>query len=457
MSRIHVAAVTLALTGVGHAPLPHATRPTTRHAGERVTFALPASSDHLRHRHLIAIALLRGRTVHLTRPRIHGRHAVTRLTAHGLRKAGLQKTNARGHARAELFAGRRRVATTHFAVAGFGRPPVARRPTLPTKTGTGTTTGPTTTTPGPATGAPSPSPSTTSPLIWAPPTLINPITIKVQSGLDPEEIDLNPSLDYILRMPATAVSGTIEINGGHNVVLVGGEVTVPSTADQTDNGADGTDTAIYVRGSTGTVHIEGVQIDGQTNTMFDGIDVNAPQATVQVENVRMTGLWGSYSTEHADAIQTWGGVKDLEVDDLTVQGDYQGLSVSPDLGSVGSAQFDNIDLTAEPWPAALAAESSGGGTMIWLTRGSNTCTTTPMSFSNVYVDDATGGRVATGDTVWPATNSTLPCPAHQTGDRVSWPALPISGVVTLGVPPNGPFVPAGSAGIGYQSPGYAAP
>ena len=118
-----------------------------------------------------------------------------------------------------------------------------------------------------------------APLIWAPPILTNPTTIDVKSG-DPDVLNLSTSKDYILQMPATPDVGTIEINGGHNVVIMGGQITVPSTANQTDNGADDTDTAIYIKGSTGTVHIEGMLINGQTNTMFDGIDINAPQATV---------------------------------------------------------------------------------------------------------------------------------------------------------------------------------
>jgi hypothetical protein len=296
-----------------------------------------------------------------------------------------------------------------------------------------------------------------APLTWAPPALSYPTTIYVKSGLDPDVLDLSTSKDYIIKLPASGDTGTVEIDGGHNVVLIGGQITVPSTANQTDNGADNTDTAIYVRGSTGTVQIEGVLITGQTNTMFDGIDTNAPQATVQVENVRMTNLWGSLSSEHADAIETWGGVKTLRVDDLTAQGDYQGLTVKPDMGSIGSAQFQNVDLTAEPPPAALASRYVPGGKMLWLTSGTSSCTTTPMSFSNVYIDDETSSLPG-GNTVWPSTTSTLACRAKQTGNTLSFPGLSkISGSVILGAPSTGSFVPAGTVGVGYQSPGYAAP
>jgi hypothetical protein len=366
---------------------------------------------------------------------------------------------SRSQATARLFADGYEIAQTKFRVPAFGhsaprrhrKTPATNVSTSPTPTptpatGTTTTVG---TTGGGVTSAP-------APLLWAPPALTNPTTIYVKSGLDPDLLKLSTSKDYILKMPAGVDTGTLEIDGGHNVVVIGGQITVPSTANQNDNGADDTDTAIYVKGSTGTVHIEGMLINGQTNTMFDGIDINAPQATVQVENVRVTGLWGSYTSEHSDAIQTWGGVKVLRVDDFSAQGDYQGLSVDPtSYGSVGSGQFQNVDLTAEPPPAALASKYSPGGVMLWLTTG--TCTTTAMSFANVYVDNATNS-IPSGSTVWPSTTSTLPCRAQQTGNAVSWPGLPtIKGSVILGAPPTGSFVPAGSVGVGYQTPGYAAP
>lgn len=276
----------------------------------------------------------------------------------------------------------------------------------------------------------------------------------VQSGLDPDKLNLSTSRDYVLVLPPQGIHGTIWINGGHNVVLIGGEITVPSSANQTDNGADDTDTAIYVQGSTGTVHIEGVLINADPNVMFDGIDVNAPGATVDVENVRMENVYGSSTTEHADVIQTWGGASALRVDHLTAAGDYQGLTIAPALGTLGMADIRNVDLTLTESPAALAATTTGGGYMIWLTEGTTTCNSSPASFTNVYVANE-ADHVANSNTVWPPSTAALPCRSTLSADEVSWPGLPITGAVTLGSPTAGPFVPAGTAGNKYQSPGYA--
>jgi hypothetical protein len=293
-----------------------------------------------------------------------------------------------------------------------------------------------------------------APLKWAPPALSSPKTVSVPGGHDPYVLNLDTSQDYIVDLPAAGLHGTLEINGGHNVVLTGGEIVVPSSANQSDNGADGSDTALYVRGSTGVVHLEGLLLRGEENVQFDGIDVNAPEAVIQVENVRMSELYGSQMTEHADAIQPWGGAKALEIDRLTADGDYQGLTINPNNGSsVAGSDIENVNLTVDPRPAALAESSVGGGIMLWLTTETSTCNARPVRLSNVYIDNESG-RVPSTETVWPSPTSGLPCAAVISGGRASWPRLPVSGSVSLSAPPAGSFVPAGVAGISYVSPGY---
>ena len=285
-----------------------------------------------------------------------------------------------------------------------------------------------------------------------PSELTQPQVVTVKSGHDPDVLNLSTSSDYIVELPAE-IRGTVEINGGHNVVLIGGAVTVPATANQSDNGADDTDTAIYVRAATGTVHIEGVLIRAETNTQFDGIDVNAPLATVQVENVRMEDVYGSSTSEHADVIQTWGGARALRVDHLTASGDYQGLTIAPSLGSVGSAELHDVDLIDEAPPAALAGATHGGGIMLWLTAGTESCQSSPVTLDNVFIANETE-RVASADTVWPSPSSKLPCDAVAQQNALSCRGSR-TGSVNLGAPPGGPFVPQGVAGDSYVSPGYS--
>jgi hypothetical protein len=292
-------------------------------------------------------------------------------------------------------------------------------------------------------------------LEWAPPRLTSPKTIVLQSGLDPDYIWLPPNQDAIIKFPPGGIHGAVEIDGGHNVVMIGGSITVPSSANQSDNNSDDTDQAIYIRQSTGTVHIEGIQITGDPNTQFDGIDINAPSASVQLENIRVTNLWGSDTTQHADVVQTWGGVGTLRIDRLSADGDYQGLTIDPDLGPVGPVDIEDVDLTYEAIPSALAPITVGGGYMIWLTKGVTSCSAPAQTtFSNVYVYDESQ-RVRASNTIWPPSVGTnLPCAGEVSGTTATWNNLAVTGHVTLTAPPSGPFVPVGVAGDSYRPLGY---
>lgn len=293
-------------------------------------------------------------------------------------------------------------------------------------------------------------------LHWPTPRLRHPRTIHVGNG--PTRITLSPKHDYRLVLPSTGKIGSLWINGGHNVVLIGGKITIPTTANQTDNGRDNTDTGIYIEDATGTVHIEGLLITGQPTVMFDGIDVNAPRATVQLENIRVNNVWGSSTSEHADVVQTWGGFRALQIDRLTANGDYQGLTIDPDLGREGPVDIRDVDLTLDHPPNALISKTVGGGQMLWLTSGLTTCTTAAsVSLTNVFIA-RDGTRLSPRELVWPqaGTSPLRRCHGVLKHHTVTWPRLPIAGRVVLGRPPGGSFVPTGVAGSNYVSPGYDA-
>jgi len=361
------------------------------------------------------------------RPKKAARHA------HGHRAAPRCRAHARRHARRCRAARARRHAPGPKAPAA----PPAAPPVVPT-----TPSQP------PAPASPTPVQSLVAapaagPLRWAPPKLVNPITVDVGNGFT--RTTLSTTQDYIVKLPPTLKQGATAIVGGHNVVIVGGEVTIPLGAvDDNLHRA-----AIYLKGATGTVHVEGLKIDDPGGELFDGVTIAAPDATVQLENMRIVGLRGGQSSFHADVVQPWGGVRDLRIDHLTGSSDYQGLTLQEDLGPIGSAELSNVDLTALN-PATL----DGGGHMVWLTTGSTTCTTYPVSLSNVYVRPRTGRTLA--NSVWPQLNAPIGC--HEAGTTIAtWPALPFTGGVQAGAPASGNYVPMGAAGLGYASPGYATP
>jgi hypothetical protein len=279
---------------------------------------------------------------------------------------------------------------------------------------------------------PAPAPATGTKLRWAPPPLSSPITIAVGQG--DQFLALDVTKDYILQMPSVPHLGSITIDGGHNVVMIGGH-------EQMRAGQSG-DAGLVVRDNTGTVHLEGLQIDPLAGAQYDAIQIASPASVVQIENVRAMGLRGSYSSNHTDVVQPYGGVKDLRIDHLTASTNYQGLFLRPDAGPIGSIELQNIDITYDN------VAPNTGGYLLWLTTG---CTTAPVSMSKVYLKPRSGWSL--GKTVWPDVTDAK-CPALLKGTTVAWPKLPVSGVATLGPAPSGAFVPWSGAGIGYVAAGY---
>jgi hypothetical protein len=285
------------------------------------------------------------------------------------------------------------------------------------------------------------------PLRWAPPALHDPTTILLGRGYS--DTTLDPERDYVIRLPSADKRGGVTIEGGHDVVVIGGHVTLPSGAPP---GAanDRYRTGLYLKGQTGTVHVEGVLFDAAPGVRWDAIDIDAPAATVQLENVRADGVRGGFHSFHADVVQPWGGVRALRIDHLSASSNYQGLTLPIDEGPIGSAQVSHVDLHG------LSAGAQGTGHLLWLTTGSRTCRSYPVALHDVYVRPRAGETL--GETVWPQRGHPGRCAARTHDAVASWPRLRrIRGDVRAGAPPGGSYVPPGVAGVGYVSPGYAVP
>jgi hypothetical protein len=285
------------------------------------------------------------------------------------------------------------------------------------------------------------------PLRWAPPELRDPETIALDDGYT--DMTLDPERDYVIELPHGDKHGGVTIEGGHDVVLIGGHVTLPPGAPP---GAanDRYRTGLYLKGQTGTVHVEGLLLDAAPGVRWDAIDIDAPAATVQLENIRADGVRGGFHSFHADVVQPWGGVRALRIDRLTASSNYQGLTLPIDKGPIGGARISHVDLHG------LAAGAQGTGHLLWLTTGSRTCHDYPVLLHDVYVSPRAGETLADG--VWPQRGRPRGCAARVRRGVASWPRLPaVHGVVHAGSPPDGAYVPPGVAGAGYVSPGYAAP
>lgn len=271
----------------------------------------------------------------------------------------------------------------------------------------------------PAVTSSAPSPSL-QPLTWSPPKLTDPQTIQVDQ--QNRFLDLDRNRDYIIRMPdyGLEVSGGLWINGGHNIVLIGGAIGI---RDQGPNPSVESRRGLHLKDQTGVVHIEGLIFYGED--LSEGIQMSAPQATVQLQNIRIEEIRArdqeGFTDNHPDLVQPWGGVKELRVDGLTGTTDYQGFFLRSDRpGSpIGAVDLRRVNVTGRRTHQYL-----------FFADGSF-----PVRARDIWV------RSQNPDKKWEFTFRPRP-------NQRPW------SVVKRGTAPEGEFVPRGTAGTRYHSPGY---
>jgi hypothetical protein len=252
-----------------------------------------------------------------------------------------------------------------------------------------------------------------------PPKLHSPQTVNVTASHN--LITLNPHHDYVIKMPSSALREPLSIAGGHNVVMIGGEINIPRLGKHASIDAR---RGLLLKGQTGVAHVEGLLIRGKGLT--EGIDLDQRlHATVQIENVRIVGVHArdekNFSDNHPDVIQTWAGPARLYVDRLTGSTDYQGLFLNPQ--QFGGRKnrprlfsFSHVNIAGLPTARYL----------LW--RGS------PF-------------RIRLSD-FWLKPSRARPAAQSM------WPSPKVWPGVQLGVPASGDFVPVRRVGVHYVSPGY---
>lgn len=261
-----------------------------------------------------------------------------------------------------------------------------------------------------ASGDVSYSPSASDPmtLSWSPPALVDPITVEV----DREWIGLDTARDYRVVFPDSPVRHRVSIEGGRNVVIIGGEIDIPW---QGDGAPIYKRRGLLLKGQTGTVHVEGLLIGGED--LSEGIQIAAPEATVQLQNIRIEHVHArdqvNFSDNHPDVVQVWGGVGELRIDRLTGQSDYQGIFLKEDLGPMGPTTLRRVHIQGDPTARYL----------YWNENNLD------VTLDRAYVTPAPDRSLEA--TLWP--------------DIQSWPGLGV------GLPPDGEYVPRDLVGIGYQA------
>lgn len=260
-------------------------------------------------------------------------------------------------------------------------------------------------------------------LTWAPPPLVHPIEITIQDDApktwnSSRNLKLRQDRDYILHMPKPVTEGPVAIWGGHNVVLIGGEIHFKNAGSKAGCG-------LYVQATKGTFHLEGVRITSDGELLGDGIDLamREPNSMMQIENVRIGMCYGERNKNHNDCIQTWAGPPTLRIDRLTGRSTYQGFFLLPNQHEPKEQlhlfDFRHVNLET-------------GGYNLWYQDNPPI----PLHIEDVWVKPYDPRR-------WP--------------DWVLWPKGSNKTVwkkVRCGTPPGKDFVPDGVAGCNYRSPGY---
>jgi Bacterial Ig domain len=277
-------------------------------------------------------------------------------------------------------------------------------------------------------------------LSWAPPALSNAVTINVTNAN--RRLFLDNAKDYRLNI-TEHLKRELWIEGGRNVVVVGGHITIDQYGAG-DSYQDNTALKIRYGAAGGTVHVEGLLIDGAY--VADGIAL-ATQRNVQIENVRVERTY-ALKGAHPDCLQPQAGAGAIRIDRFTCSTDLQGIFLRDDTYPIGASDFRHVNITGAP-----------GRVLFWQTTSKS-----PVSLSDFWIHTdspwgpfgwwvypSTDGKTWTG-----GTDMSRIAVVSADGSYLTFAGSSnsISGRINKGRPPNGDFVSRSLAGMGYASPGY---
>ncbi|WP_432577326.1 hypothetical protein [Kineococcus esterisolvens] len=209
--------------------------------------------------------------------------------------------------------------------------------------------------------------------------------------------------DVRIEWPSTPVDveGGLQLNGGRNVVSVGGTVKPSKRYFPSGQDTPNDNRCLYITGnnrSAGprTVHIEGLHCAGEH--IWEGINIDARgergSLTVNLRNILIDGVNVEYpggSGKHigGDALQVWNGPHALRVDGFTAKNlEYQGFFLQPysrGSGSLGDWDIRNVN---------LVGADSGSAFLLWV----SSLNRIDVDWENVYVEG--GGDRSRSRTVW---------------------------------------------------------
>lgn len=274
---------------------------------------------------------------------------------------------------------------------------------------------------------------------------------------------LDDTKDYRIVLPDVPLTHRLDIWGGRNVVIIGGAFKLKGYSDLDNNKA----ALVFwhsdkYRPDTRIIHVEGVHFDMADARDRDALALNDQTAIFQVQNVRFENVNGDHDGLHPDAIENWGGAKELRIYKSTVITDHQGFFLSP-IQPSHDRPMERIDLRKVDFrrnegeygrypnhkcPIYLWLVNYHPGSCVTYERGA--------ILEEIYAVHPQNCWDFGMNTAVPNTIQPEGCLASVSADSTEmyWPTLPIEGSIRQGTPIDGEFVPAGVAGVDYVSPGY---
>ena len=289
-----------------------------------------------------------------------------------------------------------------------------------------------------------------APLSLEPPLLVDANVVRLDPLHGPFNLRLDIAKDYLILFPRAPMRRGLIVSGGRNVVIVGGEVEIPWRGD---NPTIAERRAFFFRDQAGTLHLEGIKLHGEDLT--EGIQLNTPNADVQIANVAVIDVHArdqdSFTDNHPDLIQSFGGAHSITIERFTGSTDYQGLffhSATDGATKHGPIAIHDTNIIGLPTARYL----------LWFSLDGHEDT---VSLKNVWLEVPSQRSGGIGRAVWPDVNGDFPHRAESINyagtSAIIWPeemTPQILGHVTQGSPPAGNFVNADFVGTNYISPGY---
>jgi hypothetical protein len=230
---------------------------------------------------------------------------------------------------------------------------------------------------------------------WSPPRMTGATTIQLST--DRAWYPLDRDRDYILKLPPGGYTrGGLTIDGGRNVTLIGGHIWVPETGARQLAARRG----LLLVNQRGTVHVEGVQIDGPG--LSEGIQLGQPfGSTVQLEDIFIGYVRArdrvNFTDNHPDLVQTWAGPKRLLIDGLSGTTDFQGLFLEPVSAVCSTAACQPSQTPGRTWDLRNIDIKGTSSARVLFWKASDF----PISQANLWAK--TSGR-SPHASVWPSQN-----------------------------------------------------